>query len=104
MKRVKCKSGIEGWQCRLRKSYSSLKEFSIYANFYGLHKRLGYKTPEAAWRANPLVRGSVNPSDFQRVLKRYPKKVVIAHARKMNTKASARKLAQVDSGPYTISR
>lgn len=39
-----------------------------------------------------------------RKLNRYPKKVVIAHARKMNTKANARKLAWVDSGPYKVSK
>ncbi len=37
-------------------------------------------------------------------LRRYPKKVVIAHARKMNTKANARKMAWLDSGPYKVSK
>ena len=37
-------------------------------------------------------------------LRRYPKKVVIAHARKMNTKANAKKMAWLDSGPYKVSR
>ena len=37
-------------------------------------------------------------------LRRYPKDVVIAYARKMNTPANARKLAWVDSGHYTISK
>lgn len=37
-------------------------------------------------------------------LKRYPKKVVIAHARKQNTKANARKMAWLDSGPYKVSK
>lgn len=40
----------------------------------------------------------------QRTLRRYPKKVVIAHARKMNTKANAKKMAWLDSGPYKVSR
>lgn len=40
----------------------------------------------------------------QRTLKRYPKKVVIAHARKQNTKANARKMAWLDSGPYKVSK
>jgi hypothetical protein len=31
---------------------------------YGLAERLGFDTPEAAWEANPLVRGSVNPGDY----------------------------------------
>jgi hypothetical protein len=37
-------------------------------------------------------------------LKRYPKKVVIAHARKMNTKRNARAMAWIDSGNYIISK
>ncbi len=40
----------------------------------------------------------------KRKLNRYPKKVVIAHARKMNTKANARKMAWLDSGPYKVSK
>ena len=40
----------------------------------------------------------------KRKLNRYPKDVVIAHARKMNTKANARKLMAVDSGHYTVSK
>lgn len=46
--RVKTKSGVWGWRMRLRKVYSNLEEWTIYANFHGLHKKLGYKTPETA--------------------------------------------------------
>jgi hypothetical protein len=65
MKRVKCKSGIIGWQSRLQKNYSSLEEFEYYSEAYGIHKRLGFTSAEAAWNKNPLIRGSVIPSDLE---------------------------------------
>ena len=64
MKRVICKSGIKGWQMRIRKAYASCEEFISYATTYGLHTRLGFETPEAAWEANPLIQGSVIPADY----------------------------------------
>ncbi len=67
MRRVKCKSGIEGWEAKLQENYSSFSEFESYAEMRGLHTRLGYATPEEAWEANPLVQGSVNPTDFRKV-------------------------------------
>lgn len=65
MKRVICKSGIEGWQCRLKKNYGSFGEFKGYCEVQGLHTRLGFKTPAAAWKANPLIQGSVIPDDYR---------------------------------------
>lgn len=67
MKRVKCKSGIEGYQCRLQENYTSLEEFIQYSETFGLHKKLGYETPEKAWNDNPVIQGSVNPSDFIKI-------------------------------------
>jgi ribosomal protein L6P/L9E len=68
MKRVKCKSGIEGWQMRLKMVYvGNYDEWVQYAELYGLHIKLGYDTPHDAWLANPMVQGSVNPSDFCKV-------------------------------------
>lgn len=67
MKRVICKSGIEGWQCRLQKNYSSFEDFEYYAELRGLHTRLGYNTPIEAWEANPQIRGSINPDDYCKV-------------------------------------
>lgn len=67
MKRVICRSGIEGWQCDLRENYSSFDEFEDYCGIYYIHMLLGYKTPEDAWGDNPTVRGSTNPSDFEKV-------------------------------------
>ena len=66
-KRVKCDSGLWGWQCRLRDNYSSLEEFEMYAETYGIAERLGYKTARNAWSVNPLIQGSVEPSDFRKV-------------------------------------
>ncbi len=64
-KRVRCKSGLSGWQCRLRKNYRGFKEFEAYDQSYGLSRRLGYADARAAWNANPEVRGSVDPGDFE---------------------------------------
>ena len=103
MKQVKCKSGLRGWQGRLHEVYTDIEDFDYWCALRGIHTRLGFRSVKGCWKANPLVRGSVNPSDLQRVkLKRYPREVVVAYARKRNTPANARKLAQVDSGHYII--
>ena len=65
--RVKCKSGIMGWQCNLQDNYADFEDFKMYADLWGLHTRLGYKTPKSAWKANPLIQGSVIPGDFRKV-------------------------------------
>jgi hypothetical protein len=67
MRHVKCKSGLIGWQCRLRKNYKDQVEFEYFSNMHGLHVRLGYSSPSEAWQANPLIQGSVNPSDYRRI-------------------------------------
>lgn len=64
MKTVRCKSGIKGWQCKLQKNYGSLESFKNYCETYNIHKRLGFKTPKAAWEANPTIQGSTDPSDL----------------------------------------
>jgi hypothetical protein len=65
MKRVKCISGIEGWQDKLQNVYGSLDEFRDFASTWGLHKRLGFASPKDAWEANPVIQGSTNPMDFR---------------------------------------
>lgn len=65
MKRVKCKSGIVGWQCKLQFVYISYEEWESYSEVYGLADRLGYASPREAWEANPVVRGSVNLEDYE---------------------------------------
>ncbi len=66
-KSIICKSGIRGWRMRLREVYSNHYE-SWIANsaMFGLKERLGYKTHIGAWRANPIIQGSVNAKDFQK--------------------------------------
>ena len=66
-KRVRCQSGIMGWQGRLRDQYTSIEPFRCYAEMYGLHLRLGFKSVEEAWETNPLIQGSIDPSDYSRV-------------------------------------
>jgi hypothetical protein len=67
MKRVQCKSGLRGWQAKLQDVYSSYSEFADFCFIYNNHARLGFESPEAAWEANPVVQGSVNPRDYRRV-------------------------------------
>jgi hypothetical protein len=64
---VTCKSGLEGWQCHLRENYDGLEEFVAYCETYGIHTRLGFETPEEAWKANPVVQGSTDPEDLCKV-------------------------------------
>ncbi len=71
MKRVIVKSGLAGWQGKLREVYASLDEFEHWCMHYAIHVRLGYKTVKGAWRNNPTVEGSVNPRDLRRVKGKY---------------------------------
>lgn len=67
MKRVQCRSGLRGWQAKLQDVYSSYSEFADFCFIYNNHARLGFSSPEKAWEANPVVQGSVNPSDYRKV-------------------------------------
>ena len=68
LKQVKTKrSGIRGWQGRLKSVYADFSEFCHYNNVYGIAARLGYKVAANAWKANPIIEGSVNPRDLRRV-------------------------------------
>jgi hypothetical protein len=62
---VKCKSGTKGWQGKLQKVYASFEEFVSYCETYNIHKRLGYHSVKKCWEQNPLIKGSVIPSDLQ---------------------------------------
>ncbi len=66
-KRVKTKSGLDGWQGYLQDQYSGLPEFRRYSGSFGLSDRLGYDSTAEAWEANPLIQGSTNPDDYCRV-------------------------------------
>lgn len=64
---VKCKSGEIGWQATLHEVYNDLVEFDYYDDIYGLAHRLGFDNPQEAWDANPTIKGSTNPNDYERV-------------------------------------
>jgi hypothetical protein len=65
--RVRCASGLMGWRVRLRSNYVNFEEFDHYSRTYGLSRRLRFRSASAAWRANPVIEGSIWPSDFRRV-------------------------------------
>ena len=65
MKQIKCQSGLSGTQERLQDRYSSFEEFEHYSSTYGITKRLGFNGDRIAWNANPLIEGSVEPSDLR---------------------------------------
>jgi hypothetical protein len=69
MKQVICRSGLQGWQCRLRENYANFAEFEANSDIYNLAGRLGFRSAKGAWKANPVIQGSVEPSDYQRVRK-----------------------------------
>ena len=65
IERVKCQSGIMGYQCRLQDSYDDVDEWFRYTNMFGLAKRLGYQNAYDCWIDNPIIQGSVIPTDFR---------------------------------------
>ena len=67
MKKVICESGIKGWQDRLHSVYTSYKEFCAYDRIYEIAQRIGFNDTKTAWNANPLIQGSVNPTDLAKV-------------------------------------
>jgi len=71
--RVITKSGLQGWQGRLRDQYDSFNEFVAFADMYGLAQRLGFETAREAWNVNPMVQGSTHPDDYCRVFPRIDK-------------------------------
>lgn len=65
---VRCQSGLMGWRGRLAANYGGHFElFERYDGIYDLARRLGYHNAEAAWASNPIVEGSVVPSDYRKV-------------------------------------
>lgn len=68
IKRAICKSGLTGWQARVRDNWSSLEELKGYDENYDIAGRLGYESAEELWDENPIVQGSTNPSDLCVVL------------------------------------
>jgi len=65
MKQVTCKSGIKGSRERLSSGYKDFEEFKCYSDIYCIAERLGYDSPEDAWKDNPVIESSVIPSDLR---------------------------------------
>lgn len=60
-----------GVQLSLRKNYdNSFEQFQGFDETFGISQRLGYKSAETAWKANPTIQVSVNPSDLRKVPKK----------------------------------
>lgn len=55
-----------GWKGKLQDQYRDFADFEHYCDVAGIHTRIGYETPEAAWEANPIIQGSVIPSDLRK--------------------------------------
>jgi len=64
-KQVRCKSGLTGSQEKLQNRYEDLEEFESYCDIYGIHTRLGFSSPKLAWKTNPTIQSSTNPSDLR---------------------------------------
>ena len=62
---------LNEWKGKLRNEYADFEEFKRYCEVYNNHKRLGFETPEEAWKANPIVSGSTDPSDYKKVDEAY---------------------------------
>lgn len=63
---VKCQSGQTGWRRTLHENYENDKErWLSFSETYGLAHRLGFDSAEEAWEENPIIEGSVIPSDFR---------------------------------------
>jgi len=62
----KCDSGITGWKGKLQNQYEDFADFEHCCGIFDNHTRLGYKTPQEAWDANPTIQGSVIPSDYRK--------------------------------------
>lgn len=60
-----CRSGLRGWREHLHDVYGSLESFRNWNEVYGLAERLGFPDADAAWNENPMIEGSVDPSDYR---------------------------------------
>ncbi len=65
MTQVITQSGLTGWRGKLQSSYANIQEFIEYDEIFNLAGRLGYDDPVKCWDNNPMIEGSVNPSDFR---------------------------------------
>jgi len=54
------------WQSTLHENYDGdFGQWLVYSDMHGLAGRLGFTTAEEAWKANPTVQGSTDPTDFK---------------------------------------
>lgn len=65
MKAITLPSGRRGWRAHLQENYVNFSEFNNHCSNYLFHERLGFSTPASAWKANPIVQGGIDPSDFK---------------------------------------
>jgi hypothetical protein len=67
IKNIITTSGHRGWQAKLQDVYVDFAEFLAYCVIYKIHTRLGYRTAIGAWKSDPVIQGSIFPSDLRRV-------------------------------------
>lgn len=67
MKKIDKKNNLtEMWKEKLQKNYDNdYNQFVEYDKIYNIAKRLGFKSAQEAWKANPLIQGSTNPNDLK---------------------------------------
>jgi hypothetical protein len=61
---------MKKWQDKLHNVYVDFEEFVSYCEIYGIHTRLGYRSMKKCWGDNPLVEGSVNPTDYRKLVQK----------------------------------
>lgn len=57
------------WFNTVQKNYESLEELKAYDESFSIVARCGFESAEEMWKKNPVIGGSVNPSDFGIVYK-----------------------------------
>lgn len=65
--RTVCRSGKVGWTQRLQDRYPGPAAFTARDEICRLAESLGYPDGDTAWQDNPQIRGSTDPSDYQRL-------------------------------------
>lgn len=65
-----CDSGLKGWRDFLCNTYSDFESFLSYNATHGVGRLTGLDDPDEddlleLWERNPLIQGSVEPSDFR---------------------------------------
>lgn len=53
------------WNSRVRKLYGTFQTLQSYDSAYGIAQRLGFPTCSSLWKDNPVIQGSVHPSDLK---------------------------------------